>query len=507
VPGILAFPGCSDDEPVVPEAAKASFEGVKLAVGAFGDAAILEGISAQRGEWVASRKGEVAIRPSPVPSLDDLSEVDLLIFPGQELGNLVDRGALEIIPNQVVDPPRRREREPGRPGEVGDGDERPADPFQSKDLAPAFRDQVSRYGSDRLALPLGGSALVLVYRRDAFARSANIEAARAAGIALEPPATWAQLDALARFFHGRDWDGDGKADQGIAAVLGRDAEGLGDTTFLARAAGLGQHRDQFSFLFDSDSVRPRIDSPPFVEALRGVLAWRDAGPPGMDRLDGAAAREAFRAGKVALLIDRAERARDWSRGKPVGVAPLPGSERVFEPLRKQWENPTRPNAPSYLPLGGGWLVAVRKGLAGTRRDAALDLALYLSGPELVNRLRAEPSFPMLPVRSSQMGQGLPDPTSAPDVDARQWSDAVSRTLMAERVIPGLRIPEASGYLEDLTGGRLAALAGKDPEAALREVARAWEARTQARGRERQLWHYRRSLNAFATLPDPPAPAN
>ena len=114
---------------------------------------------------------------------------------------------------------------------------------------------------------------------------------------------------------------------------------------------------------------------------------------------------------------------------------------------------------------------------------------------------------MLPVRTSQMGQGLPDPTSAPDVDPRQWSDAVSRTLMAERVVPGLRIPEAAGYLADLAKARVAALAGKDPEAALREVAAAWTARTKARGTQRQLWHYRRSLNSLATLPQPPERGN
>ena len=35
-----------------------------------------------------------------------LSEVDLLIFPGQELGDLVDADALETIPNQAVLPAR-----------------------------------------------------------------------------------------------------------------------------------------------------------------------------------------------------------------------------------------------------------------------------------------------------------------------------------------------------------------------------------------------------------------
>ena len=98
-------------------------------------------------------------------------------------------------------------------------------------------------------------------------RASNKAAARQAGLTLEPPTTWEQLDSLARFFHGRDWNGDGKPDLGIALAIGSDAEGVGDATFLARAASLGQHRDHYSFLFDSDTMAPRIDTPPFVEAL------------------------------------------------------------------------------------------------------------------------------------------------------------------------------------------------------------------------------------------------
>jgi multiple sugar transport system substrate-binding protein len=498
-----ALPGCS--EPSSPDSiAKPSFQGIKLTVGALGHAAILEGLAAQRGEWVASRQGELSIRPEPLASVENISAIDLLIFPAQALGDLVDAGALEMIPNEAVDPPSNRSEADtaGRRARTGPM-EPPADLFQYRDIAPVFRDQVTRYGSDRLALPLGGTALVLVYRRDAFSNPSNQQAARAMGLTLEPPPTWSRLDALVRFFQNRDWNGDGKPDYGIAAVLGSDSEGIGNATFLARAASLGQHRDQYSFLFDSDSMNPRIDSPPFVEALRGILSWKDGGPQGIEKFDGPTAREAFRTGKVAFLIDLAERAASWSGGAPVGVVPLPGSERVYEPLRRQWETPASPNAPSYLPLGGGWLVGVRSGLAGTQRAAALDLAIYLSSPENVNRLRAERSFPMLPVRSAVMGQGLPDPTSAPDVDARQWSDAVSRTLLAERVVPGLRIPEAAGYLNELSSARVSALGGKDPGTALRELAKLWDARAKARGQGRQLWHYRRSLNTLSTLPEPP----
>jgi multiple sugar transport system substrate-binding protein len=503
VASLCGLSGCFDqDRSSSRPPQRPSFAGVKLVLGSLGDAAVLTGLSTQRGEWAASRGGEITIREEPIRSLETPPEVDLLIFPGQELGNLVDADLLEVIPNQAVLPPD--EQDDSAPSSGGEGtEEPPAAAFQYTDLVPAYRDQVTKYGSDRMALPLGGSALLLVYRRDAFQRQANIDAARAAGIKLEPPATWTNLDALAKFFQGRDWDGDGTADHGLAAALGPDPEGVGDATLLARSASLGQHRDQYSFLFDADSMSPRIDSPPFVEALRAIGTWKGCGPPGGDKFDAPAARAAFRGGKIALLIDRAERAAAWSHGHPIGVAPLPGSERVYEPTRKRWETPTSLNTPSYLPLGGGWLVGIRRGLSGAHREAAIDLARYLASPENVNRLRAERSFPMLPVRGSQMGQGLPDPTSAPDVDPRQWSDAVGRTLMAERVVPGLRIPEAAGYLGDLSQARAAVLAGKDPETALHEVAAAWTERTKARGTQRQLWHYRRSLNTLTTPPQPP----
>ena len=47
--------------------------------------------------------------------------------------------------------------------------------------------------------------------------------------------------------------------------------------------------------------------------------------------------QAFREGRAAMLIDRAEQVGTWSGGKPIGVAALPGSERVFEPPAKRME--------------------------------------------------------------------------------------------------------------------------------------------------------------------------
>jgi multiple sugar transport system substrate-binding protein len=504
-----AMTGCgSSGEPG--KAAVAPFQGVGVTVAAIGDTKILPTVSAQRGEWEASRGGtckvlDVAVEPSPI------LEAHVLIFPAERLGDLVDVGALAVLPEVVVRPRLKAQEgdEAGdaaaREAESSAGAEPQADPVQFDDVLGAFRDQVSKYGSDRMALPYGGTALVLVFNREAFDREANRTEAKAAGIALEPPATWPQLDALAKFLNGRDWDGDGSNDHGIALALGADAEGVGDATYLARAASLGQHRDHYSLLFDSDTMEPRLTTPPFVEALEGHVALKAYGPPGVEGFDAEAARVAFRDGKVALLIDRAERAARWGGGKAkfIGVAPLPGSAKVYEPARKTWEKVATPNRPVYLPRGGGWLVGVSATARGRQREAAIDLVKYLIGPETSNRVRSEPAFPMLPVRGSQVVQGLADPRSAPGVEARSWSEAVKQSLGAARVVPGLRIPRATDYLADLSKGRVAAAKGEPASSALGDVAKAWARRTSSLGTERQLWHYRRSLNALVTTPKPP----
>lgn len=493
-PGVIVlamiFGGCGSPVAEKSGPPKQPFRGAKLVAALIGDQALLPGLKSQQGEWSATSGAELSFREADLTSLQG---VDVVIFSGDRLGDLVDASALLVLRDAGTTPSST----------VKGGDDatpEAVDTFNLGDIAPAFRDQVAKYGDDRYAFSVGGSALVLAYRRDAFEREPNKAAAKIAGLTLDPPKTWADLDALVRFFHGRDWDGDGKLDAGIALAWGVDAEGVADATYLARAAGPGQHRDQYSFLF-SDKMDPRIASPPFVEALRGLVALTKFAPPDAARYDIVDARAAFRSGKVAFLIDRAERAATWSEGKSIGVAPLPGSERVYNPDRKEWETPARPNAPAFLPRGGGWVVGV---VASTsNREAAIDLARYLAGPDVTNRLRSDRAFPMLATRNTQLGQGLGDPRSAPDVEVRPWSDAVSRTINAERVIVGPRIPDAEGYLADLSKGRIAATNGEPAEAALKTVADAWTTRTKAHGLARQTWHYRRSLNRFVTAPEPP----
>jgi multiple sugar transport system substrate-binding protein len=479
-----------------PTAPSKPFAGTKLVVGVVGDPAILPSVKAQQGEWMAQTGAELSIRDEPVDPKSAV-DVDVLVFPGDRMGDLVDARTLAVLPDSELFPAQPT-AEGGAPAP-----EPPPDVLQYQDIVIAYRDLVDRYGPDRMGLPIGGSALVVAYRKKAFDDPATRQAAQAAGLTLEPPRTWEQFDALARFFHGRDWDGDGKPGSGVAIAWGTDPEGVGDSAFLARVASMALHPDQFSFLFNTETTEPRVTSPPFVESLKAMVALKGFGPPDAGKFDADAARKAFRSGKVALLIDRAERAGTWStEGSAVGVAPLPGSDRLFDFLANAWTDAKPTNRPSYLPHGGGWLVGVVA--TSPRRQAALDFAKHLAGPESTNRLRAERGFPMLAVRSTQLAQGLTNPRSAPGVEPRGWSDAVSRTLNAPRVAPGLRLPGATDYLADLARARVAASEGEAPEKALADLARAWSDRTKGFGPARQTWHHRRSLNGLVTPPEPPA---
>ena len=143
------------------------------------------------------------------------------------------------------------------------------------------------------------------------------------------------------------------------------------------------------------------------------------------------------------------------------------------------------------------------GVEGPARAAALDFARFLVEPETAARVRSDRAFPMLPVRGPLIGLGPPEPRAIPAVDLRSWSEAVSDTFLAPKVVPGLRIPGAVGYLDDLEAARVAAAGGEPVAEALGAAAESWSARTDRLGRNRQLWHYRQSLGAFTPENRPP----
>src|SRR5262245_37553306 len=102
--GCLAALGCGDSQPPSPANAPPTFPGVKLVVAAVGDPAILSTLSTLKGDWTSSRQAELTVREKAVEP-KDAQGVDVLIFRGDLVGDLVDVGALAAIPETSLHPP------------------------------------------------------------------------------------------------------------------------------------------------------------------------------------------------------------------------------------------------------------------------------------------------------------------------------------------------------------------------------------------------------------------
>src|SRR5262249_40858100 len=121
----VALAGCGQP-PAEQRPAAPSFRGVQVIVAAVGDPGILPTVSAQRGEWEASRGGTCVVREKPLePS--DLGDAQVVLFRGDQLGDLVDARALDVLPETLFLPPSPSEASsasnaaPDRPADGEDG--------------------------------------------------------------------------------------------------------------------------------------------------------------------------------------------------------------------------------------------------------------------------------------------------------------------------------------------------------------------------------------------------
>ncbi len=119
------------------------------------------------------------------------------------------------------------------------------------------------WGDDIWAVPFGSPGLTVFYRRDLLEATHQ-----------KPPTTWAEYQRLVQFFSDRKNLGDAAppADAPWHGTLEPLAPGWAGRLLLSRAAAYAKHRDNFSTLFNIDTMEPLIAGPPFVRALEELLA-------------------------------------------------------------------------------------------------------------------------------------------------------------------------------------------------------------------------------------------
>ena len=205
-----------------------------------------------------------------------------------------------------------------------------------------------------------------------------------------------------------------------------------------------------------------------------------------------------------MLIDRAERAASWSHGKPVGVAPLPGSERRLRPRLEDLDHAAAAQRAE--------LSSARRRLAGRGPQGTLGHPARRG--DRPGEIPVEPRQ----LRPHSRRAGLPDAALPHRADGRGSArpDLISRrghTALVRGGGPDVRRRADRRGAANPRRRRLPGRAGRGPrrrpgrpapQSALANVARAWSERTKARGPKRQLWHYRRSLNLRTPSSRPPS---
>ncbi|MEX2025707.1 MAG: hypothetical protein WEH44_00375, partial [Pirellulaceae bacterium] len=256
--------------------------------------------------------------------------------------------------------------------------------------------------------------------------------------------------------------------------------GFAGTLLLARAAGYASHPEQTTPLFETPSLDPLIDRPPFVRALTELVASRSTSdlPPVESPAD---AMSELLAGRCAMAIG-------WPGSQPtapgteapnIAFAELPTSRDVFHFRHREWQK--RPaDEDERVPLLGmaGRFAAVTSSTGNV--SAAEGMVGWLSGSEVSSRIGTTSSG-AAPFRASQRTFLQQWVGSLPAEAAEQYFDVVQQTQSRARSVSTVRLPGSDRYLAALDAAVQRAVEGQDPEDSLRKTADEWRAITAELG--------------------------
>jgi len=422
-------------------------------------------------EWTASERGELDLTVATAESLDDAKRLpaDCIIYPTAMLGELAERDLIAPLPESTV---------------TGAA-------LNRKDIFPLVRRRETTWGSQVYGVPFGSPALVLLYRSDVLA-----------ALDRQPPATWEEYAELTELMERSDALADvpGVNDDGWQPAVEPLAPHWAGQMLLGRAAGYAQRPNEVSTLFDYETMEPLIAGPPFVRALSELLAVHERQPDFALEMTPAKARRWLLSGKCAMAITWPTRhvvnegaAEDGNiiDDLPLGCAPLPGSDEVYDFRTGGWETLDQPARVSLLGIAGR-VGSVSRSARHTR--AAADTLVWLAGADK-GPLIAAHSDACAPCRSSQVRRGgaWVHPAYGAKI-GRNYASLLQENKSRPQWLFTPRLPGRDRYLSALDDAVKTALIGeKTPEVALSDAADRWQQITEELGLQRQKDAYARSL--------------
>jgi multiple sugar transport system substrate-binding protein len=379
-----------------------------------------------------------------------------------------------------------------------------ADLIDMDDYVDYLKAPVGTWDGKNYRVSIDGDCHTFAYRKDYYENAEFAEAWAASGGAGDwaAPTTWAQVNAHSIFLAGRTDPLTGLDAHGFLDPL-KGWGGFGFYFLEDRATAYAKHPDDPAWLFDPDTMAPRVNNPAFVRAISEVmeLIGTDGAYPA-DQINadpGTTAFQQFLAGTGSSLtwwgdVGSSARTSDTSVvGDVVGFSMLPGSDEVYNSQTGAWENRAN-EAPNMAYIGWGVYVMARVDSDSVRKKAAWSAAAHLGGKDLSLWTSAYPSG-FQPYRNShfQFEEWEEAGYDRDYVEDYLGSNADSYNHPNAAIEP--RIPGIFQYYsvaEDELAKGYAGQYGSAQETA-DAIAAAWEGITDQIGRESQIAVYRASL--------------
>lgn len=229
-------------------------------------------------------------------------------------------------------------------------------------------------------------AMILYFRKDILSDPKWLDAFKKEKGYDMPVAmdTWEELLDVAQFFNGKDWNGDGKPDQGITLHL--KVGGQGFFHYMAISAPYvvipfpGDPATKVTkynniYWFDPDTMEPLINSPGHVKALDTMIALSKAGSSAMWGWSLGEAWAQFLSGNAMMTYswgDVGSLAEDKTQSTIQGkwdARGLPGTKNPYDMEKKQFLKLDKPNMVANQ-VGCSWHPVLSKGAKNA------DLAYY-----------------------------------------------------------------------------------------------------------------------------------
>ena len=368
--------------------------------------------------------------------------------------------------------------------------------IEADDLVNYLKPPVGTWDGKSYRVNIDGDCHTFAYRKDYFGEGSI------SGM-VEPPTTWAQVQAVSMAVKGK-----------VDPMTGLDAHGFLDPLkgwggfgfyFLEdRASAYAKYPGDPAWLFEPETMKPMVNNPAWVQAIQDVLDLIAADVYPADQINadpGTTAFQQFLAGTGSMLtwwgdVGSHARTSDTSVvGDVVGFSINPGADKVYNAKTAAWETPATPNfAPNMAYIGWGIYVTNRVSGDELKRKAAWSAAAHLGGKDLSLWMAAYPSG-FQPYRNSHFNY---DEWEAAGYDRSFVEDYLGSNADSynhpnaaiEPRIPG--IFQYYSVAEDELAKIYAGQYGSAQEGA-DAIALAWDKITDQIGRDSQIALYKASL--------------